>query len=272
MSSGAKTDVKRELCESVAKFFPGFDDALFVEGREVEDAITQKIQEGTDLLIIYGGDGSALTAARLATKHDIPILPLPGGTMNILHKKLYGSKDWLEILSGCLKVPKIEDHCAGFVNADMFLVAAIIGAPARLAVAREAARDMDIAGTAEGIATTVDGLTTEDAFNLMCGDNPSKQANLLHITCPHMSAFATHDDQFEIVDLALESYADLVGLGLRTITTNWRNFEGAHVQFNRELKVDGGKNIDVLLDGELRSLSFPLKISLKSKAFKVALL
>lgn len=51
-----------------------------------------------DLLVIWTGDGSIRAAAQKIDGWDGAILPLPGGTLNLLSKKLHGDRDPADIL------------------------------------------------------------------------------------------------------------------------------------------------------------------------------
>lgn len=65
------------------------DDVPSREMLEVHDA---------DLLVIWTGDGSIRAAAQKIDGWDGAILPLPGGTLNLLSKKLHGDRDPADIL------------------------------------------------------------------------------------------------------------------------------------------------------------------------------
>jgi diacylglycerol kinase family enzyme len=52
-----------------------------------------------DAIIVLGGDGTARAAAAMAPRNGPPLILLPGGTLNILPKALYGDLTWPEALS-----------------------------------------------------------------------------------------------------------------------------------------------------------------------------
>lgn len=58
--------------------------------------------EHIDLLIVWTGDGTINAAARKAARWDGAILPLPGGTLNLLSKALHGDRPAPAILADAL--------------------------------------------------------------------------------------------------------------------------------------------------------------------------
>ena len=65
---------------------------------------------GADLLVVLSGEGTVNAAAAALETWDGALLPLPGGTLNLFHKRLHGDlspedilKDALEIATGSKK-------------------------------------------------------------------------------------------------------------------------------------------------------------------------
>src|SRR5690349_19866349 len=61
---------------------------------ELSRVLKSAIDAGPDLMIVLAGDGTARAACELAGAEGPLIAPLPGGTMNLLPKALYGDRDW----------------------------------------------------------------------------------------------------------------------------------------------------------------------------------
>src|SRR5690606_27556042 len=97
-----------------------------------------------DALFVLAGDGTAGTIASLAGPDGPLVAPLPGGTMNMLPKALYGSSDWKTALKVSLEQGAPHDVAGGEVDdgatRQAFFCAAVFGAPALWAPAREAIR------------------------------------------------------------------------------------------------------------------------------------
>jgi len=59
-------------------------------------------EQGIDLLLVWTGDGTINAAATRAAGWDGAILPLPGGTLNLLSKALHGDRPAAEIVADAL--------------------------------------------------------------------------------------------------------------------------------------------------------------------------
>ncbi|HMN53840.1 MAG TPA: diacylglycerol kinase family protein [Sphingopyxis sp.] len=70
-------------------------------GDEIPDAAALRAK-GIDLLIVWTGDGTISAAASEAAGWDGAILPLPGGTLNLLSKALHGDRPATDILTDAL--------------------------------------------------------------------------------------------------------------------------------------------------------------------------
>src|SRR3546814_18686364 len=60
-------------------------------------------RRGIDLLLVWTGDGTINAAATKAAGWDGAVLPLPGGTRNLLAKELHGDRPVPAILSDALQ-------------------------------------------------------------------------------------------------------------------------------------------------------------------------
>jgi len=68
---------------------------------EIPDAANLR-ERDIDLLLVWTGDGTINAAARSAAGWDGAILPLPGGTLNLLSKALHGDRPAPDILTDAL--------------------------------------------------------------------------------------------------------------------------------------------------------------------------
>src|SRR5581483_6247865 len=93
-----------------------------------------------DLLVVIAGDGTARTAAALCGPDGPLLAPLAGGTMNVLPHALYGTLDWPTALRRLATDGRVREVAGGEIAGQPFYVAAVLGAPALWAEAREAAR------------------------------------------------------------------------------------------------------------------------------------
>jgi diacylglycerol kinase family enzyme/membrane-associated phospholipid phosphatase len=71
----------RSIADTIAKQLPA---AEVVELAPEDDvaAILDKAAERADVLAVAGGDGTMNSGAQAALRHDVPLLPIPGGTLD----------------------------------------------------------------------------------------------------------------------------------------------------------------------------------------------
>src|SRR5437667_3879446 len=116
------------------------------ESDQIERAFAEAAMQELKILIVLGGDGTIRTAAEACTGTGTCLLPLRGGTLNMLPRALYGDASWQNALKDTLADPAIKMLSGGRVadaNA-LFFVAAVVGAPGLWMEAREAMREGDI--------------------------------------------------------------------------------------------------------------------------------
>jgi len=270
-SAGSTSDITADIKQrfETAGVTAVFD--AYVEAQELGEAFTSAMAANPDLLIIYGGDGTALSGAKTANAKDIPILPLPGGTMNMLHKSYYGTSEWEEVLEVALTKSEPHWRPAGFVGEHMFLVAAIIGQASRFALSREAIREGEITEAVKEAVATISDVEPSDTFHYSIEDTKSEptQANLLLVTCPQMNEFAKRRDAFEVASVDADKYSDVISLGLSAIRSNWRDDSVAETKSGDKVFLTGKGELDCLTDGDHVILSLPIIITFEPKGIKV---
>ena len=68
------------------------------EAKEMERFFAEAAGQKREVLIVLGGDGTIRTAAEACAEKGSYLIPLPGGTMNMLPRALYGNVSWEEAL------------------------------------------------------------------------------------------------------------------------------------------------------------------------------
>ncbi len=269
--SGSTSDITVSLTAKLKAKFETIGPVDYVEPAKMSEKMNAAIEDGCDLVIIYGGDGSALSAAKLATEKNVPIVALPGGTMNLLPKTLYDTEDWEIALDTALACEEPRWMAAGDVNGDTFLCGCIIGTPTRLNEVREQIRSKHFKEAAEHLILNVMNFESGDVFEYGLGRSPKSyaSANLLNVVCPQMSEFETSRGGMEINALDVDSIFDVASLGLSAIASDWRENDSAETNISNELHIKGSGNIDVLLDGEPAPMMLPMHIKLVKKGVLV---
>src|SRR3989440_12477533 len=74
---------------------------------QIERAFAEAATQELKILIVLGGDGTIRTAAEACTGTGTYLLPLPGGTLNMLPRALYGDASWQNALKDTLADPAI---------------------------------------------------------------------------------------------------------------------------------------------------------------------
>jgi diacylglycerol kinase family enzyme len=75
------------------------------EAKEMERSFAEAARQKLEVLIVLGGDGTVRTVAETCAEKDSYLIPLPGGTMNMLPRALYGNLPWEEALKKTLTAP-----------------------------------------------------------------------------------------------------------------------------------------------------------------------
>lgn len=125
---------------------------------------------GVDTVAVYAGDGTVNAAVTGLYGWAGAILVLPGGTMNLLAKRLHGESPTEEIVAraGAGAVRRVRPRVARTAHGDA-LAGLLAGPGTAWYAVREAMRDIDIAGMA-GSAGEALAETTTGAVH--CADPP----------------------------------------------------------------------------------------------------
>ena len=208
------------------------------------------VDAAPDLLVILAGDGTARAAAELCGPEGPVIAPLPGGTMNLLPKALYGDRAWPDALGAALSQGEVRRLPGGEVEGRCFLVAAILGAPALWGAAREAARMGAIK-----LAWLRSRRALKRAFSgrlrYVLDEGPRAKAEALVFLCPHVSrALPDEAPALEAAALDLQGAADAFRLGFQALVGDWRDAPAVETAPCRVARVWAAGGIPALLDGE----------------------
>ena len=86
------------------------------ESDQIERAFAEAATHKPEVLVVLGGDGTIRTAAEACAGTGTYLLPLPGGTLNVLPRALYGDSSWQEALKETLANPLTKELSAGRVG------------------------------------------------------------------------------------------------------------------------------------------------------------
>ena len=238
-----------------------------VQPKDIEAAVRAAVAAKPDLVIVLAGDGTARLAASLCGPDGPIVAPLPGGTMNMLPKAFYGDRSWQDALRCCLAGGVATHVSGGEVSGQRFYVAAILGAPALWAGAREAVRERHPReALRRGWRAAKRMFQGNLRFSIDGG--PLERAEALSLLCPLIST--AMDDQ-----VALEAAAvDPIGAGeafrlaLNFTFGEWRRDPAVHTRRCRRGRAFTRGHLPVILDGELTRLRSPVDIRFVPRAFR----
>lgn len=268
--SGSATDISQDLYPFFTKHGLPKPVIHVVEPGALADTFKTICGNGTDLLVVYGGDGTCNFGAAIAKKAGIPLIALPGGTMNMLPKALYGTDDWREALELALTQSDPRWQAGGRVNGKTFFCGLIMGDPIVMSEAREALRDGDVIEAVKQLPEIAGAIKHGEKFKFRAdGKIFDRASNALQISCPGMTSGAQATDKFEIASAPQMSMTNLVGIGAKALMDDWRASSDVLVKQARTVAITGQGEFDILLDGEPDRVSCPIKITLDSEGVRV---
>ena len=221
---------------------------------DLDDVLKRAMDAAPDLLIVLAGDGTARIAASWCGATGPLIAPLAGGTMNMLPHALYGPKDWKTALRETVLEGVVTPVSGGEVDGHRFHVAAILGAPALWAEAREAARNRRFKLALEK-AHNAWRRAFASKLHFTLDDGPHRRAQALTLMCPLVSrAMANDEGALEVDVLDLKTAAEAFRLGFRTLMTDvlgdWRDDPAVNVAHCRGGEARARGHIPAIIDGE----------------------
>ena len=247
-------------------------EALETQCRERGFAISRKIgfpdealptpedldRDGIGRLAIFTGDGSLNAAITALSGWSGEIIVLPGGTMNLLSKRLHGPEATLEtiisrIASGaCRAVRPLMARCE---KGDA-LAGLLAGPGTSWASVREAMRDMDLSAIAEGASEAV--AETTGGSMVRCVEprlGREEGYPLIEFTPSHRG--------IQLDAFHAEGAGELLRQSWALLRRNFR--EGPHTRLGLvdelELETCDGSPLEVLIDGEPATLGARAKFT-----------
>jgi diacylglycerol kinase family enzyme len=238
-----------------------------VAGGEVDAALGRMRALKPDVLVVLGGDGTIRAAAETCGKAGIALIPLPGGTMNMLPKAIYGARDWEQALRDTLAAPVLKPVGGGEVEGLRFFCAGIFGSPALWAEVREAARAnraLDVLRKAR------------DAFRrrfsrkvgYRFGPKLAGKAETVAVLCPLISASLSSQARvLEAAALDLQSSIDAFRLAVNALFADWRSDEKVTTASTATVELSSPTKIPAILDGEIVTLPRRTRVRYVERCF-----
>ena len=231
--------------------------------KALDDAVTH-----SDVLVVLGGDGTISAAAGRCGDGGPLLIPLPGGTMNMLPKALYGERSWRDALTDTLSSPRIHNVSGGKADDRPFFCVAILGAPSLWAQAREAARRGDLVEAVKRSITAA-RRSLSDALEYDFGGGLTGSAEAVIVICPAISKTMNENERtLEVAAVDTETAAGLFGLAFHAAFDDWRNGAAVSLAKAKKIRVTGHGEVPVILDGETVRMGRTVGISFVPLAFR----
>jgi diacylglycerol kinase family enzyme len=239
------------------------------EAKEMERSFAEAAGQKLEVLIVLGGDGTIRTAAEVCTEKGPYLIPLPGGTMNMLPRALYGDVAWEESLKNTLAAPSLKVLSGGRIAGKQFLIAAIMGAPALLAEPRESLREGNIVNAIEKGSVAFRKMFETKIQYLISGEMKG-EAEAVALICPVVSEQMSDSEQaLEAAVIDVESAAEVIGLVSTAAFGKWRDHRNILLTRTKTMRVQSGNDIPALLDGEKINLGGSAEVTFVPKAVTV---
>jgi diacylglycerol kinase family enzyme len=239
------------------------------ESDKMERFFAEAARQKLDIFIVLGGDGTIRKAAQACTETSPYLIPLPGGTMNVLPRALYGDLSWEDALKNTLAAPSAKILSGGRVANEQFFVAAIAGAPALWIQARESAREGNVSDLIEkGRVALQKMFGTKVRYFI--SEEMKGEAEAVLLICPLISEEMSGSEQaLEAAVVEVENAAEVVRLATVAAFGKWRDDRKIHLTKTKRLAVQSSKGIPATLDGESVNLGMRAEFDFISRAVTV---
>src|SRR6266699_3201087 len=235
----------------------------------MESSFAEAAGQKLEVLIVLGGDGTIRTAAEACAQQGPYLIPLPGGTMNMLPRALYGDVSWEDALENTLTAPSAKVLSGGRVADKQFFIASIVGAPALWAEPRESIREGDIADAIEKGSVAFQNMLETTVQYLISGEITG-EAEAVALICPIISEEMSDSEQaLEAAVIDVESAAEVIGLATAAAFGKWRVDRNILLTKTKRVGVQSINNIPAILDGEIVNLGRSAEIDFVSRAVNV---
>lgn len=242
-----------------------------LDSNSFDAQIQAALDAGPDVLFVLAGDGTAGTIASRAGPDGPLVAPLPGGTMNMLPKALYGTADWKAALRLALEEGVPQCVAGGEVSdgqtSRIFYCAAILGSPALWAPAREAVRDGKLKlAWMYGRRALRRAFSGKMRFSL--DGKPSRRAEALVLISPMISRVMDENTGLEAAAMNPSDAAQAFRLAAHAVFSDWRQDPAVTTKAIQRATIHARSRIPAVIDGEPILLAHEANVKFIRKAFQ----
>jgi len=242
-----------------------------LEGGTFDAQIQDALDARPDALFVLAGDGTAGTIASRAGPDGPLVAPLPGGTMNMLPRALYGTADWKVALRRALEEGAPQRVAGGEVSdgqfRQAFYCAAILGAPALWAPAREAVR-LGKFGLAWGYARRALKRAFSGRLHFSLDGRPARRAEALVLISPMISRAMEEHTGLEAAAMNPADALEAFRLAAHAIFDDWRQDPAVTTKAIQQATIRARSRIPAVIDGEPALLRHEARVRFIRTAFR----
>jgi len=251
-ASGSATE---EKCDAIQAIFE--ERGMALVGRttfpdEPMPSVEQLIAAEVDTIVLFAGDGTVNTAACRYDKWHGKALILPGGTMNVLAKRLHGNAEPHDIVHAAHERPILRSMPYVESGPHRALCALIVGPAAAWASAREAVRYRRFRRLLRAVRVAW-ARTWSRGVTLFDGTKKRGNYKALLIT--------PEDGWLRITAFSTANLRQAVRLGWEWLMGNVANAPSVDDTRSAHVTVTGRRALHALFDGEEQKLPSPARIS-----------
>jgi diacylglycerol kinase family enzyme len=269
-SSGGCDSESEQKMLSILKRAGVVEPKMWCSGADhMEPSFAEAAEQKLEVLVVLGGDGTIRTAAEACAEKGPFLIPLPGGTMNMLPRALYGDVSWEEALKNALTAPSAKVLSGGRIADKRFFIAAIMGSPVLWAEPRESVREGAIVDAIEKGSVAFRNMF-ETKVKYLISEEIKGEAKAVALICPLISEEMSDSEQaLEAAVIDVESAAEVIGLASTAAFGRWRDDRNIRLTKTKRVDVQSKKDIPATLDGERVNLGRSAEIDFVSRAVTV---
>lgn len=252
--------------EAILAEYPLAFKVVSLEDGGFDTQVEKAFAGAPDVIFVLAGDGTAGTVASRAGPGGPLVAPLPGGTMNMLPKALYGTTDWKLALRQALEAGAPRPVAGGTVEGQAFFCAAILGSPALWAPAREAMRTGKLRKAwLYGRRALRRAFSGRLRYSLDGSDRRKTEA--LVLISPMISAAMDEPVGLEAAAMDPSDTSQAFRLAANALFSDWRLDPSVSTRPARRIEAWGRSKIPAVVDGEPMLLPHETVITFIPKAF-----
>lgn len=256
-----------KAAEAILELFGLDAEIVETDPSRVTADVEKALASDPDVVLVIAGDGTARTAASLAGPDGPLIAPLPGGTMNMLPKALYGTADWREALHLALEHGISRPVSGGEVDGRPFYCAAVLGAPALWAPAREAVRERK-ARLAYLYARRALRRAFSGPVRFKLDGVDYHRSEALTLLSPLVSKVMEEPVGLEAAVLDIDNALKAFRLAASAVISDWRDDANVTTRPVLHARAWARRPIPAILDGEPITLGREAEVQFKPVAFR----